>query len=108
MKIKSLDMIWAKSLTKKKLDSGIFLPEGVSHSNRLGAEFFEAEVVEIGFTIPKDLIESADGKQKLEPGDIIFVQKWNNETEWQRTINFEGNKYLLISAHDIMGIDKKK
>lgn len=108
MKLDSLNMIWAKTLTQKQTESGIILPKGQGWSSRLGGDFFEAEILVIGLAIPLEELQSADGKRKLEVGDRVIIQKWNNEIEWQRTIDFEGSKYLLISSHDIMGFEKKK
>ncbi|AGO47631.1 chaperonin Cpn10 [Cellulophaga phage phi4:1] len=99
-------MIWVKTRTKKQTDTGIILGAGQSWSSRLKGNFFEAEVIIIGSSIPKELLGDKDGT--LEVGDTIFIQKWSDEIEWQRAIVVDNEEFLLLSTHDILGFEKKK
>ena len=104
-RVNTLQMIAVKR--KVREESNIILPSGVSHSERIIGNFFEAEVVSIGIAVPKEFLESQDGKKKLEVGDTAIILEFpKGVAEELRMITFEGEKLLFVQPHDIYLFEK--
>ncbi len=104
--VSALGMVAVKRKVKTE-ESSLVLPAGVSHSDRIQGNFFEAEVVSIGIAIPDEYLTSPDGKKKLEVGDTaIILEMPKGVAEELRMITFEGEKLLFIQAHDIYLFEK--
>ena len=78
--------------TEDKTASGIVLPDSSKEKTQ------QAEVIAVGFG------KIVDGKEvpvQVKPGDLVIYGKYTG-TE----IKYEGEKYLVINADDIIAIVK--